>query len=309
MAIGLTFNLPNFTGALFEIGRKNAKFLASIGGLNGGVDPLSNVIFEISRYNLGADDTNGTNLEGQAAPAPVHVARDNAFNVLEIFHEKVEISYTKQGATGQLAATAVPGVNNVQNEVAWQIERTLEKIARKVNYAFLNGSFAFPGDNSAARKTRGLLSAITTNVVDALDTTPKPLSKAHLETLVKKMFDAGALGAEIPVIICNSAQKIALDTIYGKAPDSFTVGGVKLEKYLTPLTELGVMLDMHMPQDKLVITNLSLCKPKGLVIPGKGILFEEPLAKTGASDATQIYGELGLDYGPEFMHGKIINLA
>jgi hypothetical protein len=30
------------------------------------------------------------------------------------------------------------------------------------------------------------------------------------------------------------------------------------------------------------------------------------LAKTGATDAVQIYGEIGLEYGPETYHGKIV---
>ena len=33
------------------------------------------------------------------------------------------------------------------------------------------------------------------------------------------------------------------------------------------------------------------------------------LAKIGASDRAQIYGEVGLEYGVEKHHGKIVNLA
>jgi hypothetical protein len=40
-----------------------------------------------------------------------------------------------------------------------------------------------------------------------------------------------------------------------------------------------------------------------LETPGKGHFFEEPLAKTGASDEVQIYGEIGLEYGKETAHG------
>ena len=38
-----------------------------------------------------------------------------------------------------------------------------------------------------------------------------------------------------------------------------------------------------------------------------GVLFYEPLAKTGASERGQIYGEMGLDYGAEWLHAKITN--
>lgn len=46
-----------------------------------------------------------------------------------------------------------------------------------------------------------------------------------------------------------------------------------------------------------------------LRVPGRGFLFAEPLAKTGASDRFQIYGEVGLRYGNERSHGKITNLT
>jgi hypothetical protein len=44
-------------------------------------------------------------------------------------------------------------------------------------------------------------------------------------------------------------------------------------------------------------------------IEGKGHFFTEPLAKTGAYDRVQIYGELGLEYGPEQFHGKIVDIT
>jgi len=39
------------------------------------------------------------------------------------------------------------------------------------------------------------------------------------------------------------------------------------------------------------------------------MFFVEELAKRGASEERQLYGEVGLDHGPAFMHGCIINIA
>ena len=36
--------------------------------------------------------------------------------------------------------------------------------------------------------------------------------------------------------------------------------------------------------------------------------FEEELAKTGASDKSQIYGEIGLEYGNQAAHGVLRGL-
>ncbi|WP_446677904.1 SU10 major capsid protein [Streptomyces hydrogenans] len=51
-----------------------------------------------------------------------------------------------------------------------------------------------------------------------------------------------------------------------------------------------------------------MCAPVWLEIPGKGMLFAEPLAKVGASEKWQLYGEVGLEYGPESYHGLITDL-
>jgi len=51
------------------------------------------------------------------------------------------------------------------------------------------------------------------------------------------------------------------------------------------------------------------CAPVFLPVPGKGFLFYEELAKSGASEKGQIYGQIGLDHGPEIYHGKLTGLT
>ena len=306
MAQGTTFNLPNYTGALFEISRKPAAFLAAIGGLNG-MRVVHDVQFGLTTYNIANSYANADRQEGEDAPAGSQVSRSGASNVLEIFHETVELSYTKMATWDKLADDAVNGVSNVTNELPWQVQQTLIKIGRMINYQFLNGTYAFPSDNNSPRKTRGLINAITTNAVDASSAT---LSETLIEECVKDVFDSGGLeNGETNVILCNSTQKLHLDAIYGSAPASINIGGVELQVLYTPLGSFAIMLDRHMPQDTIVFSSLDVIKPVGLLIPGKGVLFEEPLGKAGAAEKTQIYGEIGLDYGPESYHGKITSLA
>jgi hypothetical protein len=69
------------------------------------------------------------------------------------------------------------------------------------------------------------------------------------------------------------------------------------------------MLSPFVPQDAVLAVALSECKPIYLEVPGKGHFFAEPLAKTGASDEVQLYGEVGLAYGNERDHGLITGLA
>lgn len=43
--------------------------------------------------------------------------------------------------------------------------------------------------------------------------------------------------------------------------------------------------------------------------PGKGNFFLEELAKTGAGTKKQIFGQIGLDHGPEWYAAKITGLS
>ena len=43
--------------------------------------------------------------------------------------------------------------------------------------------------------------------------------------------------------------------------------------------------------------------------PGKGNFFLEELAKVGAGVKYQVFGQIGLDHGPEWYAGKITGLS
>ena len=73
----------------------------------------------------------------------------------------------------------------------------------------------------------------------------------------------------------------------------------------TDFGQCNIMLDNDVPSDTLLVVSLEECAPVFLEIPGKGSFFAEPLAKTGASDKVQLYGEIGLKYGAEQHHGKL----
>lgn len=45
------------------------------------------------------------------------------------------------------------------------------------------------------------------------------------------------------------------------------------------------------------------------MIPEKGFLFTEELAKTGAQRKFQVYGEVGFWHGPEAAHAKLTDVG
>ncbi len=318
--MGLTFNLPNYNGPLFGLTPSDTPFTTAIGALSGGGEAVTSKDFEWQTYDLRAKE-NPSHLEGQAAPAPRARVRASVNNVCQILHSKVSVSYTKEAAVGQR-----DGLNNGQNtpapsEMAWQVIQELKALKLDMEEMFLNGVYAKPADNSAARKTRGLIPAITTNVVLAPDgdaatagLQPSPLTEALVLDLMQKVWETGGIQEqETATLMVNATQKRRLTKIFitdkGYDEESRNVAGVSVQTIETDFGRVNVMLNRHMPKDQLVVTSLEVCKPKFLLIPEKGFLFLEELAKVGASTEAQLYGEVGLEYGAELQHGKITNLA
>lgn len=311
---GTTYNLPNYHGELYTVTPTETPFLSAIGGLSGGKRTKS-VEFEWQTVDRRASTTNNSVVEGAAAPTGVARSRSNVSNVVEIHQSAIEVSYTRQAATGMYGGINIGADDNpVNDELTAQITAELEAMAVDIELSFLTGVYAKPGTNATARKTRGLLAAITTNV-NANGGTPRAISKTIVDAQLSAMFAAGAkLPQDSTVFMVGPAQKVALSNLYGtgslnQPTMTRNIGGVAVDTLVTDFGTFGVMLDRWMPAGQIGVVDLSVCAPVWLEIPGKGLLFAEQLAKVGASEKWQLYGEVGLEYGPEVYHGVIKDLS
>lgn len=324
---GDTFDLPNYVGELFAETPTDTPFLSAIGGLSGGMS-VNATLFQWQGYDLRAAADDRQRLEGANAPTAEARTRFNVNNVLEIHQESLEISYTKQAATGQFNSTGsthpgsvgIGGANPVTDEVDWQTRQHLIQIARDVEQSFLTGTFANPADNLTPRKTRGILAAITTNVVDAagaeLDSDNGGADEPGylLVDLLQSVWTNGGIQvSETATVMCNAYQKRKITKAFitdrNYQEMSRNVGGVSVTTIETDFGRLNIMLNRYMPTDEVAVVSLEECAPAFMLVPGKGFLFVEPLARQGSAERYQIYGEIGLKYGNQKAHGKIINLA
>ena len=303
---GTTFNLPNFVGDLFSVTPSDTPLLSRIGGLTGGKQTDAK-LFDWGFYDLRAP-SDRARVEGANAPTAEERVRATAYNVVEIHQEAVEISYTKQAATGQGASEAVRiGENAVTDELEWQIDAALLQIALDLEWAFINQTFANPATNATPRKTRGLLAAITTNVTVGGGLA---LTEAMVLNTMQAAWASGGLQeGETRTLIVNAQEKRSLTKIFvtakGYTEQTRNVGGVSLSVIETDFGSVNIMLDRHLPAGNLVIASLEDLAPVFLLIPGKGFLFIEELAKVGAAERRQIYGEVGLESGNELKHAKV----
>lgn len=312
--LGTTYNLPNYTGILYQLTPSDTPFFSSIGGLTGGgqTDALE---FEWQTFDLRAAGQNVA-LEGADAPTGSERVRANVSNIVQIQHETVEVSYTKLAATQAKSGVNNAERNQIMNELDWQVEQMLKQMVRDVEFSFIQGTYQKPVDNTTERQTRGILEAITTNVIvgDGGTGAPEALTEGLVLDLLQSVWENGGIQeSDTATLVCNAFQKRALTTAFvtdkGYQEASRTVGGVRVQTIETDFGTLNLMLDRHMPTDEVAVVSLEQCMPVFQEIPGKGHFFAEPLARTGATDRTQLYGEVGLKYGNEKAHGKITNLT
>ena len=307
---GTTYNLPNYTGDLFLVSKEDTPFLSAIGGLTGG-ESAGSTLIEWQTEDMRDADITRQRTEGAQAPNGEERPRSRVSNVLEIHQEAVELSYTRQATTRMrstdgeklvtIGTTTMP-----ESELKHQLDLSLKQVARDVNRAFIQGVYQNPTDNTTPRKTRGLVEAITTNVVAGTGNLTEDLV---LDTLQKVWERGGIREGETRTILVGAKMKRALSKVFikenGYRETSRTVGGVNVQAIETDFGACNIMLDNDVPQDTLLVVSLEECTPVFLEIPGKGTFFAEPLAKTGAFDKVQLYGEIGLRYGAEQHHGKL----
>jgi len=155
-----------------------------------------------------------------------------------------------------------------------------------------------------------MITAITSNVIDL---NGKPLRVWDVAELMKLIYEAqGSLNGLVlwvdPVSLfqLNADAEQNGNTI---VPASRNINGISINTLLTPLGEVGVYLGEFLPEGTVMLWNPAVVAPVEQPHPEKGNFFLEELAKTGAGAKYQIFGQIGLDHGPEWYHGKITNIS
>lgn len=309
MGTGTVFNLPNYAGQLYTATPAVTPFLNLIRGNAVKTDNFQFSTGVEYSHEAAAQPAISENAS-LTAPTAVSYVRSQNTNVTQIFHEKVSVSYAKQSSGGRLAGVSDSYDGNAApNELDFQTARALEKMARDVEYTFINGTYQLAANANQANKTRGMLAAAGT----VIDCENAALSQEFLKAAYKSAYDAGADFTEM-VLVCGSDIKQAITDIYGSQwgfalPPTRNIGGINVTQIETDFGPVSVLLSRFMPAGVLLGADISCVRPVEQDVPDKGNFFREPLSKTGAAEEYQIFGQIGLDHGPAWKHFKIINIG
>ena len=306
-----SFNTLNYSGLLYNKADTSTPFLNLI---SGNVKYTNSVEFVCGQYYTSEEGVIPAISETASLTAPdaTFVTRSQLSNVTQIFMESVAISYAKQSNMATLSGVNIANQTaNPQDELDFQVARKMEKIKRSIEKTFIQGTYNKATADDEINKTRGMVAAITTNVIAA---SSKPLDLWLLDEAVRGIKSAGGDIDNIYAFV-NSANllqvngaAIEMGMPIGVAKD--TEFGIQVRDVILPVgTTIKLVLGAFIPEGTAIIFNPKYIGPVEQPVPAKGNFFLEELAKTGAGAKYQIFGQIGLDHGPEWYAAKITGLS
>ena len=311
---GTLWNLPNFAGQLFTPSHIKTPFLDMItqtGTVNQPEFAMS------SNYDQEAASQPGiTETASLTAATATGFVRTNEKNVAQIFQEQVSVSYAKLSAKDRIKRVEVStsgfaydeaGENPVQDELAFQTQANINQIKMDLEYSALNGTFQLGTDAGTAFKMRGIITASTTNTVAAGSV---DITRTIMDSLFKEMADNGAFSREgVFTIFCDSWNKQQLTNAYDFVPMDRELGGSNIQRIMTDFGDMNIVYVPRVPTTTILVANMSevslVFQPVEGKPAGEDLVILEPLAKTGASENWQLFGQMGIDYGSAVFHGTV----
>lgn len=308
--IAISFGVLNYSGMLFNKGNTRCPLSSIIGGR---AKTTNHVVFVTGQeYTTdGGSQPSISETASLTAPEATVVTREQKTNVTQIFQESVGISYAKQSNMGTLSGINIANQQaNPINELDFQVAAKMQKVNRDIEFTFIRGTFNKATSDTTVNKTRGLVEAITTNT-KAMGS--KPLGLWDIADMVKKIYGANAPTDGL-VLWCDATTlfQVNADAVQNGltvVPAAREINGIALSSVVTPIGVVYLYLGEFLPAGTALLLNLNVVAPVYQPVPGKGNFFLEPLAKTGAGEKYQLFGQIGLDHGPEWYHGKFTGIA
>lgn len=305
-----SFGVLNYSGMLFNKGNTRTPLSSIIGSK---AKTTNHVEFVTGQeYTTeGGSQPEISESASLTAPDATVLTREQKTNVTQIFHESVGISYGKQSNMGTLSGLNVENQQaNPINELDFQVAAKIQKVNRDIEYTFINGVYQKATSDSEANKTRGLVNAIETNVMPM---EKKALGLWDIADMVKTIYGVNAPTDGL-CLWCDATTlfQVNADAVQNGltvVPAARDINGIRLSKVLTPIGEVYLYLGECLPAGTALLLDLDVLAPVYQPVPGKGNFFLEPLAKTGAGEKYQLFGQIGLDHGPEWYHGKFTGLS
>jgi len=237
-------------------------------------------------------------VEGADATAVLPIVTTRAGNVTQILRKVFQISDSQESIDKA----------GRDSEIGYQKAKHLKELARDIEYALIVNSASATGASATARKLKGALGWISTNVETGTGTGNEALTQSMLNDALSTIWAAGGKPQNV---LCGAFQKrqisgFTTNTREIGAETKTLVNAVNIFK--SDFGDLMVRLHHQMNTSAagtlLILGDMSLWN-KAWLRPVKA----ENLARTGASTKVMIEAELTLESRQEKGSGKITGLT
>lgn len=304
-----SFVTPNYTGVLYMKGNGDTPLLSLLGNKRRVVNAVKFALGQ--SYSLAEPKLhNISEVQSWDAPEPTFAQRSGGFNVTQAFHKTFGVSDMKRSNMGTLAGINIAGQQpNPVDEKTFQSTVATRELARDVEFTLINSKFHEATSDNEANQTRGLDEAIVSNV---LDLGGGYISYWALFDLLMKMRKQGVNTQGLvlwsdPIVRAQLMVEAAEDTSC-KIVEG-TQLGLNVTTLYTPAGSIVIHEGQFLPIGTAYLLNLNLLEAVEMNVPGKGNFYVEELPRTGAGTKWQIFGQMGLDYGVEWAHAKIVGVS
>lgn len=307
--IATSFATPNYSGLLFQKGRVATPFSTMLAGK---VRTVNHVKFATGvESDVGVGEIpNYSENDTLTAPDAKVVTRRQGYNVTQIFMDSFAVGDVKESNMGTLSGINVAGQQaNPASEKDFQAGKTMQRIALSIEKTFMQGTFNEATNDGEVNKTRGMVEAIVTNTIDLEG---RAISIWDVADMLVKIKGNGGVTQGL-ILWCDSTTKFQFSA--EAAANGFTVinqsrnvNGINITRVETPAGAVDLCEGVELPEGTALVLNFDVIAPVEQPHPTKGNFYLQEMAKTGFATKYSILGQIGLDHGPEWMHGKFVNI-
>ena len=303
-----SLNISYLDGILYEKAFKSTPIFNMLGGFASGT--LEFIMGD--EYGLGAaSQPDISETATLSAPTPSFIQPTQNTNICQPFYEGLTMSYMAMSDLQHLTGLNIAGAaNNMPSPLAKQLSWKMEQITRNIEYTIINGVYEKAATVDDSNRTRGLITAVSTNTVAA---SGAELDGDMIDELIGKIVVNSMYPVEELTLITNPINVRQLNKVIkqeGQKISAFAAGANIME-YLTAFGVVNIKVGGHpmCPAGTVLVANLGKCKAVLPQVEGKGNFFYEEKQQAGAAKGGIIFGQFGLDYGCEWLHGKITGLS
>ena len=297
---------------LFREGRVDTPLLSMISSRRRFTDAEMFIIGQTFAAPKASDSVVSENQAATEVPDFAPTGRKQDTNVTQIMTKSIAQTDYSTGNTGMLLGPNLAGqqTGNPAGERDFQRTQKVLELAQDLEYSFINSKYQFRnGDRSIPNRTRGLIDAIKTNV---LDVGGNELSWMHLLEVQCSIADNGGVTNGL-VLGCDdvTATQIALEAKSEKfevITGMTTIGGIAVTNIRTTKGFIQVVNLRYLPEGTALLLNIpALSIVEQPFENGNWTWFD--IGRQAGSRVEMLQGACGLDYGYEGAHALIKNIA